>query len=113
MLHDSLMARLDRMSSVKDLIQLGAVIGREFSWTLVAKVASMSPAQLEEDLEKLVGAEFEHAQALYDEKTDRRLAFEYSFDPGLGAISNLAYMNWETGRFDARARHVGAIRSSQ
>ena len=38
-LHDSLMARLDRLASVKSLAQLGATLGREFSYELLRAVA--------------------------------------------------------------------------
>src|SRR4029450_9723580 len=38
-LHDSLMARLDRLASVKSLAQLGATLGREFSYPLLQAVA--------------------------------------------------------------------------
>ena len=39
-LHDSLMARLDRLAPVKEVAQIGAVIGREFSHELLAAVAT-------------------------------------------------------------------------
>ena len=38
-LHDSLMARLDRLAAVKALAQLGATLGREFSYALLHAVA--------------------------------------------------------------------------
>ena len=38
-LHDSLMARLDRLAAVKSLAQLGATLGREFSYALLQAVA--------------------------------------------------------------------------
>src|SRR5262249_15050937 len=38
-LHDSLMARLDRLATVKSLAQLGATLGREFSYELFQAVA--------------------------------------------------------------------------
>ena len=41
-LHDSLMARLDRLALVKEVAQIGAVIGREFSQELLAAVGPMS-----------------------------------------------------------------------
>ncbi len=56
-LHDSLMARLDRLSPVKDLIQLGAVIGREFTHDLIAKLAPMPTPQLDAAIEQLVVSE--------------------------------------------------------
>jgi predicted ATPase len=56
-LHDSLMARLDRLASVKEVAQIGAVIGREFPYELLAAVAPISGAQLTEALDQLVGSE--------------------------------------------------------
>jgi predicted ATPase/class 3 adenylate cyclase len=56
-LHDSLMARLDRLARVKDIAQIGAAIGREFSYRLLAAVASEPKAQVEEALAQLVAAE--------------------------------------------------------
>jgi class 3 adenylate cyclase/tetratricopeptide (TPR) repeat protein len=49
-LRDSLMARLDRFVPVKEIAQIGAVIGREFSYELIAAVAPMPRAQLEDAL---------------------------------------------------------------
>ena len=46
-LHASLLARLDRLASVKDVAQIGAAIGREFSYGLVCSrvgAASERPA---------------------------------------------------------------------
>jgi predicted ATPase len=43
-LHDSLMARLDRLSPSKEVAQIGACIGREFSHELLALVSAL-PAQ--------------------------------------------------------------------
>jgi class 3 adenylate cyclase/predicted ATPase len=55
-LHASLMARLDRLGSAKDLAQIGAVIGREFSYALLAAVAHRAEAELQSALERLVEA---------------------------------------------------------
>jgi predicted ATPase len=41
-LHDSLIARLDRLAPVKEVAQIGAVIGRDFSHGLLAGVARLS-----------------------------------------------------------------------
>ena len=38
------MARLDRFGSVKEMAQIGAAIGRRFSYEVIAAVASMTPA---------------------------------------------------------------------
>jgi class 3 adenylate cyclase/predicted ATPase len=55
-LHDSLMARLDRLASVKEVAQIGAVIGREFSYELLAAVAPLSADVLMAALARLVRA---------------------------------------------------------
>jgi predicted ATPase len=52
-LRDSLMARLDRFMPVKEIAQIGAAIGREFSYALIAAVAPMSQAQLDDALVQL------------------------------------------------------------
>ncbi len=56
-LRDSLMARLDRLIPVKEIAQIGACLGREFSHELVSAVSPMSEAQLTEALEKLTASE--------------------------------------------------------
>src|SRR5262249_17226034 len=55
-LHDSLMSRLDRLAPVKEVAQVGAAIGRDFSYELLAAVANRPDAQLRDALEQLVGA---------------------------------------------------------
>ena len=52
-LRDSLMARLDRFMPVKEIAQIGAAIGREFSYELIAAVASLSQTQLDDALTQL------------------------------------------------------------
>ena len=56
-LHDSLMARLDRLAPVKEVAQIGAVIGRKFSHELLAAVSPLSAAELDTALEQLVSSE--------------------------------------------------------
>ena len=55
-LHASLMARLDRLGSAKEVAQIGAAIGREFSHALVAAVARKPEAELVSALDRLVAA---------------------------------------------------------
>ena len=55
-LHASLMARLDRLGPAKEVAQIGAVIGREFSHALLAAVARKPEAELESALERLIEA---------------------------------------------------------
>ena len=56
-LRDSLMARLDRLIPVKEIAQIGACLGREFSYELVQAVSPMAEAQLHEALDQLVASE--------------------------------------------------------
>jgi class 3 adenylate cyclase len=57
-LHGSLTARLDRMSSARDIAQIGAALGREFSFELLrAVVQPRSDRELQEKLDSLVSAE--------------------------------------------------------
>jgi predicted ATPase len=56
-LQDSLMARLDRLAPVKEVAQIGAAIGREFSYELLAAVTHRTDDQLRDALDQLVGAE--------------------------------------------------------
>ena len=55
-LHASLMARLDRLGSAKEIAQIGAAIGREFSRALLAAVAGRSEAKLQSALDRLITA---------------------------------------------------------
>jgi tetratricopeptide (TPR) repeat protein len=70
-LHDSLMARLDRLSAVKGLAQLGAAIGREFTYPLLKAVAPWDEHVLHEGLAQLVSAEFLHQQGTLPNATYR------------------------------------------
>ena len=56
-LQDSLLARLDRLAPVKEIAQLGAALGREFSHTLLAAVADRPEPELQAALEQLVSSE--------------------------------------------------------
>jgi len=55
-LHASLMARLDRLGPAKDVAQIGAAIGREFSHALLAAVARKPEPELDSALERLIAA---------------------------------------------------------
>jgi predicted ATPase len=56
-LHASLMARLDRLGpTAKEVAQVGATIGREYSYELLAAVAQRSEAELGQALDQLVEA---------------------------------------------------------
>jgi class 3 adenylate cyclase/predicted ATPase len=55
-LYASLMARLDRLGSAKEVAQIGAVIGREFSEALLAAVVHKPEAELGSALDRLIAA---------------------------------------------------------
>jgi predicted ATPase len=55
-LHASLMARLDRLGAAKDVAQIGAVIGREFSHALLAAVSRKEQTELQSSLDRVIGA---------------------------------------------------------
>jgi class 3 adenylate cyclase/predicted ATPase len=56
-LHDSLTARLDRLSPIKEIAQIGAAIGREFSYSLLEAVSPITGPPLQEALGQLLEAE--------------------------------------------------------
>jgi class 3 adenylate cyclase/predicted ATPase len=56
-LHDSLMARLDRLSPIKEVAQTAAAIGREFSHRLLSEVSTATDEGLEDALAQLAEAE--------------------------------------------------------
>ena len=68
-LHDSLMARLDRLATVKGLAQLGATLGREFSYALLQAVSPWDEETLQRGLHQLVEAEFLYQQGLPPQAT--------------------------------------------
>ena len=83
-LHDSLMARLDRLAAVKALAQLGATLGREFSYTLLRAVAPWDEEILYRGLHQLVEAEFLYQRGVPPQAT-------YTFKHAL--IQDVAYQS--------------------
>jgi class 3 adenylate cyclase len=56
-LHASLLARLDRLAPTREVAQIGAVLGRSFSYELISAVAGMPQQKLDEALDQLASAE--------------------------------------------------------
>ena len=83
-LHDSLMARLDRLAAVKALAQLGATLGREFSYALLRAVAPWEEGILHQGLHQLVAAEFLYQRGVPPQAT-------YTFKHAL--IQDVAYQS--------------------
>jgi predicted ATPase/class 3 adenylate cyclase/DNA-binding winged helix-turn-helix (wHTH) protein len=68
-LHDSLMARLDRLGPVKEVAQLGATIGRTFAYDLLQAVATLDVVALQQSLRQLVEAELVYQQGIPPQAT--------------------------------------------
>ncbi len=68
-LHDSLMARLDRLGPAKEVIQVGAVIGSEFSYELLYAVHPIIEADLQCALRSLTDAELLYVRGIAPEAT--------------------------------------------
>jgi predicted ATPase len=68
-LHDSLMARLDRLAAVKGLAQFGATLGREFAYDLLQAVSLWDEGTLQQGLHQLVSAEFLYQRGLPPQAT--------------------------------------------
>jgi class 3 adenylate cyclase/predicted ATPase len=83
-LHDSLMARLDRLAAVKALAQLGATLGREFSYELLRAVAPWDEGIVHRGLHQLVAAEFLYQRGVPPQAT-------YTFKHAL--IQDVAYQS--------------------
>jgi tetratricopeptide (TPR) repeat protein len=68
-LHDSLMARLDRLGPAKEVIQIGAVIGSEFSYELLHAVHRVGPEELQSALRSATDAELVYVRGILPEAT--------------------------------------------
>jgi tetratricopeptide (TPR) repeat protein len=56
-LHDSLMARLDRLGPAREIAQIASVIGHEFSWEMLHAVADVPDEKLSDSLKTLADAQ--------------------------------------------------------
>ena len=81
-LHDSLMARLDRLSRAKPLAQFAAVLGREFSANELRSIVSSTPEEFDAALLELVAADLITIEQL---ATDMRCEFKH------GLVQQAAY----------------------
>ena len=83
-LQDSLMARLDRLMTAKGIAQLGAVIGRQFSYDLLQAVSQLDARTLQRELGHLVEAELLYQRGVPPQAT-------YTFKHAL--IQDAAYQS--------------------
>jgi class 3 adenylate cyclase/predicted ATPase len=103
-LHDSLLARLDRLAPVKEIAQIGAALGREFSHSLLAAVANRPEADLGAALDQLVAAELVYRRGIPPEAT-------YTFKHAL--VQDAAYQSLLKSRRETlHARIATALEDS-
>jgi predicted ATPase len=99
-LQQSLTARLDRLGPAREVAQIGAVIGRDFSYSLLRAAAQMADAPLQTALERLAEADILLVQGV-SPKTDYR--FKHALIQGAG------YENLLKSRRQALHRRVAEI----
>jgi class 3 adenylate cyclase/tetratricopeptide (TPR) repeat protein/energy-coupling factor transporter ATP-binding protein EcfA2 len=68
-LQDSLMARLDRLGPAKEIVQVAAVIGREFSYELLRAILPIADAELQDGLKQAADAELLYPRGLPPDAT--------------------------------------------
>ncbi len=88
-LHDSLMARLDRLGPAREIAQVAAVIGQQFSKALLEKVSPASAADVETGIARLIDAGLAFPQSRASEPS-------YSFKHAL--MRDVAYDNLLRGK---------------
>ena len=80
-LQQSLAARLDRLGPAREVAQIGAVLGRDFSYALLRAVAGMEDAPLQAALERLADADILFVEGA---AAGSRLSLQARADPGRG-----------------------------
>ena len=99
-LHDSLMARLDHLATVKGLAQLGATLGREFAYDLLHAVAPWDEDTLHQGLHHLVAAEFLYQRGVPPQAT-------YTFKHAL--IQDVAYQSLLRSTRQRYHQHIAQV----
>ena len=99
-LQQSLMARLDRLGSAREIAQIGAVIGRDFPYTLLRAVAGTEDQALQAALDRLADADILLVQGLPPDSV-------YRFKHAL--IQDAAYENLLKSRRQALHRRVAEL----
>jgi predicted ATPase len=99
-----LTARLDRLGSAREVAQVGAVIGRDFSYKLLHEIAGIADAPLQTALERLADADILLVQGLPP-------ASDYRFKHAL--IQDAAYENLLKSRRQALHRRTAEILRDQ
>ena len=103
-LQDSLMARLDRLSTAKPVAQLGATLGREFSYKLLHAVSQLQDAILQNELTRLEEAELVYRDGRIPEA---RYVFKHAL------IQEAAYESLLKGTRREYHHHIAEVLETQ
>ena len=103
-LYDSLMARLDRLSPIKEVAQIGAAIGREFTYRLLAAIAPISSIALQSALEQLTLAGLIFSRG---EPPDSTYTFKHAL------LQDAAYASLLRARRQELHRHIADALENQ
>jgi predicted ATPase len=103
-LQASLLARLDRLAPVREVAQIGAALGRQFSHELIGAVAAMLRAQLDDALAQLVGAELIYRRGTPPDA-------EYAFKHAL--VQDAAYSTLLRSRRQQLHSRIGSVLETQ
>src|SRR5262249_16203137 len=100
-LNDSLLARLDRLTPTREVAQIAAALGRQFSYELISAVVDMPKRKIDEALAQLVDAELMLQRGSPPDA-------EYTFKHAL--VQDAAYSTLlRTGRQQVHARIVAVL----
>jgi class 3 adenylate cyclase len=99
-LHDALMARLDRLAPVREIAQMGATLGREFSYEVLHAVLPLEETALQQGLRQLVEAELLYQRGLPPQAT-------YLFKHAL--IQDAAYQSLLKSKRQQYHKQIGQV----
>jgi predicted ATPase/class 3 adenylate cyclase len=103
-LQASLLARLDRLAAVRDVAQIGASLGRQFSHPLISAVTAMPQRQLDDALARLMSAELIYRRGTPPDA-------EYTFKHAL--VQDAAYGTLLRGRREQLHARIAATLEEQ
>ncbi|NOT53291.1 MAG: AAA family ATPase, partial [Deltaproteobacteria bacterium] len=99
-LQDALMARLDRLGPAKDIAQLGATLGREFTYALLQAVSPLHAEALQHGLRQLVEAELVYQSGV---PPQARYLFKHAL------VQDTAYQSLLKSRRQQLHQHVAQV----
>jgi predicted ATPase len=111
-LHASLLARLDRLASVRLVAQIGAAIGREFPYALLRAVSHLSEEELQAALARLVASELVFQRGT---PPDAVYAFKHALvqDAAHGSLLRGARQQWHAQIAEALEAHSPELMETQ